>query len=184
MIIDIRQKKLSIGDQYQITLNGEPIYTASREVFQWLAEILVFDVPANRLSIKINKRFHLFKANYEISLDAMVCSFKTVSYLRAHFRCQNTGDNYDIYGHRGRKYSIFKNGRQVGWWEKDRVTWLEGDQYRIIANDDTHIELLIAFCLIIDNYFSSNHGEDIMTINWGYFGLQARHFDQDWRPDS
>lgn len=170
--------------QFRILINEELMYTASRELLQWLAEIVVLKISTKHLSIKINKQFHLFKANYKISLDHTTCIFQTVSYLKSHFRCQFAGDRYDIYGHRGRKYSIFRNEEQVGWWEKEIITWLEGDRYRIIANDDDNAKLLIAFCLIIDNYVTGNHGEEVLTINWGYFGLQNRPFDEDWQPRS
>lgn len=180
MIITIHQKKLSIGDQYDIALNGASKYTASRAVLQWLAEILVFDLPSKRQQLKINRRFQWFKATYEISFGHSQCLFKTISYLKSHYQCQCAADTYDIYAHRGRKYSIFKNNRQVAYWEHALLTWLEGDQYRITADDDSCAELLIAFCLIIDNYVYGNHGESLLTINWGYFGLEAKPFNPAW----
>jgi uncharacterized protein YxjI len=183
MIIDIRQNKFSIGDKYRVSVNGTLKYVASRQPIQLMAEILVFNASSDILKAKINKHFHLFKANYEITFsDGTICFFQTVSYLRSHYNCQIATDIYDIYGHRGRKYSIYRNDQQIAWWEKEMITLLEGDEYKITANEDCNAELLICFCLIIDNYANGNHGENVLTINWGYLGLQARKFDKTWRP--
>jgi hypothetical protein len=59
---------------------------------------------------------------------------------------------YDIYGHRGRKYSIYKNDQQVAWWDKEAVGWFAGDNYKIFANANSDPELLISFCLVIGNF--------------------------------
>ncbi|MGY0035659.1 hypothetical protein [Pedobacter sp. NJ-S-72] len=141
MIIDIQQKKLSIGDQHRISVNGALKYTVSRQPIQFMAEILVFNANSDVLKAKINKRFHLFKANYEITFaDGLISFFRTVSYIRSHYSCQIATDVYDIYGHRGRKYSIYKNDEQVAWWEKGMITLLEGDEYRITASEACNAE--------------------------------------------
>lgn len=183
MIIDIHQNKFSIGDKYRVFIDGALKYTVSRQPIQLLAEILVFNADNNVLKLKINKRFHLFKANYEITFsNDITCSFRTVSYLRSNYSCQLGEDIYDIYRHRGRKYSIYRNNQQVAWWEKGTITIMEGDEYKITASSDCNAELLMCFCLITDNYATGNHGENILTINWGYLGLQARQFDENWLP--
>lgn len=183
MVLDINQKKLSPNDNYHIYKEGELKYTAYRHVFQLMPKIQFFEKGANFPKMKIHKRFHLFKAIYDIIYaDKQVFTFRTVSYLKSHYQYQNGNDTYDVYGHLGRKYSIYKNNKQTAWWKKDIITWLEGDRYRIIADSNSDAELLIAFCLIIDNYTSANHGDSILTINWGYFGSQAKTFDPDWIP--
>jgi hypothetical protein len=51
---------------------------------------------------------------------------------------------YEIFGHKGRKYSILKN-KQVAYWNKNCVTWFDGDNYRIVADNDCDFELIISF---------------------------------------
>lgn len=77
---------------------------------------------------------------------------------------------------------MYKNDEQVAWWDKKRVTWFEGDNYKIVADNKGHYELLIAFCLIIDNYLSNDKGNNSMTIDFGHIGPQARKFDKTWQP--
>lgn len=182
MIINIHQKKLSIVDQYKISINGVLKYLASSPP-GLLPEILVMDAENNRLKIKMKKHLQWFKAKYDIHiLDHELYCFNTISYFRSHFRCIAAGMVYDVYTHRGRKHSIFKDNKQIAWWEKHVISWLEGDQYSITADENSDANLLISFCLILDNYLSGNKGENLLTINWGYMGLQAKHFDENWQP--
>jgi hypothetical protein len=91
-------------------------------------------------------------------------------------------DNYDLYGHRGRKYSIYKNDIQVAWWDKNAVSWFSGDNYKITADKDCDVALIIFFCLIIDNF--SYHKKSIFNYSFGNIGFQAKMFDPAWQPKS
>jgi len=182
MEIVINQKKIAIGDKYRIFINQQPSHTASRQIFQLLAEILLFNDKENSPRITINKRLSWFKPKYDISRrDGTKLAFRTKSYWKLHYQCQSGIDCYDIYGHKGRKYSIYKNDTQVAWLTKSIITWLEGDNYHITADDDSDSDLLIAFCLIID-HTKGNHGENALTINVGHVGFQAKKFNPQWLP--
>lgn len=184
MIIDIYQKKLSLGDKYKVFINHVLTYVVSKQPLQLKPEILVMDTDNNMLKIRIVKCLQWIKAKYVISFsESQVYSFKTVSYFRSHFQCITKDAVYDIYRHRGRKCSIYKDHDQIAWWQKDLITWLEGDTYRITSNENADIDLLISFCLILDNYTSGNKGEDVLTINLGYMGLQAKRFNKEWVPN-
>ena len=138
MEIDINQKKISIGDKYQIFTNGIKSHMATRQLLQLLPEIHLFEGNGGGVAkMTINKRLSWFKAKYDITRwDNNILQFRTKSFWKLHYYCDCGSDHYDIYGHRGRKYSIYKNGTQVGWWEKAGVSWFSGDNYKIIADND------------------------------------------------
>lgn len=183
MEIVIDQKKIAIGDKYNIFINQQASHYASRQLIQLLAEIFLFDKEQGAPILKINKRFYWFKAKYDIRVaDGAVFPFRTKSYWKRHYQCQADKDCYDIYGHRGRKYSVYKNNVQIAWWKKGVITWFEGDHYIMQANDDSSAPLLIAFCLILDN-MEGHHGENAFTINIGHVGFQAKKFDPKWLPN-
>jgi len=71
---------------------------------------------------------------------------------------------------------------QVAWWDKEAVTWFEGDNYHIDADDDIDRELIISFCIIIDDFTSKSHEDNTVTYDIGNFGLWAKKFDASWRP--
>lgn len=91
-------------------------------------------------------------------------------------------DLYEIFGHKGRKFSVYKNDKQVAWWDKDAVTWFNGDNYKIIADKDSDYELIISFCLIIDHTSSNNNDGNTMTVDFGNIGSTVKQFDPAWQP--
>jgi hypothetical protein len=83
----------------------------------------------------------------------------------------------------GRKYSVYKNDKQIAWWDKQAVSWFNGDNYTIIADSDADYELIIAFCLIIDNQYNNNDNSNTVTFDFGNIGGQVRKFNTDWKPN-
>jgi uncharacterized protein YxjI len=183
MEIDINQTQISIGDKYEIFTDGQQTYNASAKIFRIFAEINLFEFNSEAPRMIIKKRFAFFAAKYNITRwDQAVFEFKTVSFWRSHFQCLCGPDMYDIYGHRGRKYSVYKNDRQVAWWDKKAVTWFNGDNYKIIADKDCDKNLIISFCLVIDNYASNDKEKKAFNFDIGKIGPQAKKFDSSWQP--
>jgi hypothetical protein len=183
MRLDINQKKISIRNKFNIFLNGHPAYQAQQELFRLLPVINLFE-QENPVVIRFSarKRLTLLNINYDITRwDNAVFHFRTVSFFKRHYRCEVDGDVYDIYGHRGLKYSVYRNDVQVAYWQKESVSWFEGDNYKLIASDDVSAELLALFNIIIDNA-KSRKNKGTFNINWGYIGPQARPFDPSWIP--
>ena len=183
MEIDINQKKISIGDKYQIYTDGQQTHFASRQLFNLLPVINLFENNNGKPRMTINKKRSWFKESYDITRwDNNVLQFRTKSYWKLHYQCQCGNDTYNVYGHRGRKYSIYKNDNQIAWWDKNAVTWFVGDNYKIIADKGSDIDLLISFCLIVDNFESDSHDGSTVTIDLGNIGFQAKKFDKGWQP--
>jgi len=76
---------------------------------------------------------------------------------------------------------VYKNDTQVAWWTKQAVSWFSGDNYKIIADNNCNYNLIIAFCLIIDDY-KSNGKKSVINISIGRLGPQAKKFDPTWNP--
>jgi uncharacterized protein YxjI len=183
MEIDINQKKISIGDKYQIFIDGQQTHRASAKIFRIFAEINLFDMSSDFPEMTIKRRFAFFKAKFDITRkNDTVIELRTISFWKSHFQCVSGADMYDIYGHRGRKYSVYKNDRQVAWWDKQAVSWFNGDNYRIVSDKDCDKNLIISFCLAIDNYASNDSEKKTVNIDIGKIGPQARKFDPDWQP--
>jgi hypothetical protein len=181
MIININQKKISIGDKYEIFTDTEPTHRASSKLFHLFPEIDLFENGSELAVLTINKLFAFFVAKYNITLpDGLTIRFKTTSFWKGHYRCDHGSDRYDIYRHNGRKCSIYCNYRQIAWWDKKAVTWFNGDNYTIFADKHCNKNLVIAFCLIIDNYTEGE--KNTLNIDLGRIGPQAKKFDRYWLP--
>jgi uncharacterized protein YxjI len=183
MRIDINQKKIAIGDKYQIFIDGQPTYKASNELFRLLSVINLFRNDDAGARLTINKQWFFWKPKYTIRLHGnSTVEFRADSWWEMHYQCHCSPDIYHVYGHRGRKYSVYRNNTQVAWWEKEAVSWFEGDNYAITADNDCNAELIIAFCLIIDNHKSKRHGDDAVSYDIGNIGGQVKEFDPHWKP--
>jgi uncharacterized protein YxjI len=184
MRIDINQKKIAIGDKYQIFIDGKLLFKASNELFHWLSVINLYRNDSTRAALTINKQWFFFKPKYHIRLHDYnsTVEFRADSFWMMHYQCHCSPDIYHIYGHRGRKFSVYKNNTQVAWWEKEAVSWFEGDNYAITADSDSNLELIIAFCLIIDNHKSKRHGDDAVSYDIGNMGGQVKEFNMYWQP--
>ncbi len=184
MEININQKKISIGDKYQVFIDGSQVYRAAAKIFRLFAEINVFDLNSDLPLMTIKRRFAFLKAKFDISKsDGNAYQLITKSFWKGHYQCIWGADVYDIYSHRSRKHSIYKNDRQVAWWDQKAVTWFAGDNYTMTADKDCDKLLIISFCLAIDNYANNDKNKGAVNFNPGrLLAPQARKFDPGWLP--
>ena len=125
MQIDINQKPISLGDKYKVFIEGKEIFTGNMRLFESFPVIHLTESRVNR-QITISKIFSWFKAKYQLTIgDGNVLDFITLSACKRHFRCNYGSEIFEVYGHKGRKYSVYKNGRQVARWEKKMVHGLK-----------------------------------------------------------
>lgn len=184
MEILIEQKSISLGSKYNIFVNRIHTHHAIRDFFQRIPPTIdLFEKNSEDIKIRI-KDYSWYKPQFDIfTWDYGTLNFITISFWKNHYQCKCQEDVYDIYGHKGRKYSIFKNNIQIAYFSKEMVSFFAGDAYTIIANNDAHAELLISFCLIIDNFGNKNNNAAI-TIDFGNLGWFSRKFNYNWKPEN
>jgi uncharacterized protein YxjI len=86
MEIDINQKRISIGDKYQIFIDGIQAYHAAAKIFRLFAEINLFDLNSDFSLVTIKRKFAFFTAKYDITKkDGNVYQFVTKSFWKGHF---------------------------------------------------------------------------------------------------
>lgn len=155
----------------------------SIETFRGLPEIELFKNGSDGPRYVIRKNRSFFKTSYDLTKwDNSILEFRTKSVWKGHYLCSDGQDYYEIFAHRGWKYSVFRNDSQIAYWDGDTDSLVSGDKYIILADRDADVELLIAFCLVLDNNESANIDGNIMTIDFGNLGMQARKFDETWQP--
>lgn len=181
MRIDINQKKIAFGNKFSIVKDGITIINAASRLFRILSVTELFK-PNSELPLgTIRRRLAVFNAKYDIELvNQASYHFSTISWWKNHHQCTNGSTTFDVYGHRGRRYSIYKNGEQVAYFKKEAVTFFEGDNYMLIANNDADHFLLCCIVLTVDNYRSNNKNDSAVNIDFGHI-FQARPFDENWQ---
>ncbi|MDB5258734.1 MAG: hypothetical protein JWM14_3429 [Chitinophagaceae bacterium] len=183
MRIDINQAKISWFNSYKIFIDQKKTHRAECDFVFFTSIIELYKVTSNKPVVMIKKRWSVFKPKYDILFkDGMVAQFRTESIWSCHYYCHFNNDRYTIYSHLERKYSIYKNDIQIAWWDKEAVVWFSGDNYKLTADSDAPIELIISFCLIIDNYFNKRHNGNILTYDFGEVLAEDRKFNRKWIP--
>jgi len=65
--------------------------------------------------------------------------------------------------------------------DKKAVSWFAGDNYKITADNDCDIDLIISFCLIVDNFSNNDKDGNTVTYDLGNIGFQVKKFDNTWQ---
>jgi len=186
MEIEILKKGTPLNELYQISIDGHITHTAVKVASDSPVEINLFESnnTLNKPRLTITRKAAWFAAKYDIKRwDNDPIEFRTKSFWKTYYQSECGIDTYDIYGHRKRKYSIYKNNRQIAWWDKDVVSEFKGDNYRIIADKKADYNLLISFCLIINDYTSQRVDENYSSFNIGNIGPEEKKFDKNWTPN-
>lgn len=186
MKIIINQKSVSLVDEYQVYTKGKLNFTAILEPLQTSARINIYDSNSKNIVLKIIKKNFGVRANYLIEdlRINQVYSFEEINNIKLTLKCQIGEHLFQLYGHNGNKYSIFKNQNQIAYWEKNNLIIGEKDSYEIIANDSEDVLLLTAFCICVDNAKNNFHNElSILKFDIGFKGNMLKKFDNEWEPN-
>lgn len=180
LIIDVNQKKISIGDKYTIAFNGQPFYKAKASLWKIFPKITLHPLQGDEVYMSIEQGFGFIKPNIVFSIGSAQYKLETISWWKRRFSVTVGNDFYEIVGHRGRKVSIFQNGRQIAWFTKDAVTFFAGDNYHCIANTNAPGEWLIAAMLFWDMHYNRGDKKAI-NVQFGSI-VQSQPFDASWQP--
>ena len=182
MEIDINQNPIPEGERYQIFISARPTHIATTTILDMLPQVSLQSIGKRRPKYVVKKRFVEFGLHYRLTrFDHVVLDFVSSSSWKRHFYCISGTNRYDIYGHFGNKYSIFKNNVQVGWWGKKSVSWFKGKNYKMIVNVETDVDLLMAFYLVIDSHAAYDNNGKAGGFEFSKFALPVKRFNNRWR---
>jgi hypothetical protein len=178
--VTIEEGKFSFRSEYEISA-GDSIYYA-RKLSSFLAKLELHSQSKDgHLLAKIQSRFSFRdKYNFELS-DGRVWHFECEKLLKRVFLCQCSEGSLRMYQHKGLRFSIFQNDRQIGAFSKNSVTYGKGNRYELLINDDA--DLIVVLCMILGfNTANEDDKEDTVTYDFGNIGPEDRPFDESWQP--
>jgi hypothetical protein len=164
-----------INKRYEVFLDGQLSYVISSKIFSLLPNLTISDSSTKEVKLKLKGVLAFFTTAFDIHRDNEVFNLRLKKAWKTQYNCQVGRDLYEIYAHRGRKYSVFKNDIQIAWWDSDLVI-VFGSRYKIIADKDSDYELLIAFCIGLEG------GGGGSSMDVGNIGGQGKIFDPHWQP--
>lgn len=179
-LIRISQKKISIGDKYVISVNGQQVLKGARSLWKLYPQVSVTPITGGDPLYIVEQRYAFLKPAFIFTFGGNKYDLTTISWWKRHYQIHMGQDIFDIYGHRGRKVSIFLNGKQVAWFESAAVTFLSGDEYNIHADASVSVDWLIAITLMWD-MFNNRGNKGLINIRFGSI-IQKVPFDKTWVP--
>ncbi len=180
-LIQISQKKIAIGDKYTISLNGNQVLKASRRLLKIFPLVEVMPLQGGNPVFTVERRMSWLKPAYVFTFGQNQYELTTVSWWKRHYQVHLGKDIFDIYGHRGRKVSVFLNNKQVAWFDSAAVTFFAGDEYNIHADGSVSVDWMIAIALFWDSWYNRSGNKSMINIKFGAI-IQKQPFDKSWIP--
>lgn len=181
MELNIKQKKLTFFiDEYAIYESDDLIYQAKSVFFSIPKKVKVYD-KSDIERITLTKALTFIHPEFDIIFSGGThLSLEGKSWMYDYLILRVPEGTFEIHHQKGLTLAIFLNDEQVAEITKNRVAYLGGDEYKIVANSDMSKELLIGICLAWDlNDFDN---ENSVTINLGNIGPVKKKSEPDWQP--
>ena len=160
--------------------NEEVYYTTGKTRLIFSNEISLFNIKDNSKKLTSKLKFG-FPPKLRIEMqDGIIYDLKMVGLQALQYTCAVGANKYEIFQHKDRKHSILKNGLMVAYIDKKEFAKFGNDQYTIIADDDSDIELFIAFALML-HLFHGSQKDQIASLDKGNY-WEKRAFDTSWQP--
>lgn len=180
MEVTIRENSLSFRSEYEVEMPGS-CYFARKSIFSYLAQIRL-QSSDEHIRANIQGRFSFFRGKYEFKLsDSRVFNFWCEKRWKRVFDCEGEKVTCRLYGHKGLRYSIFQDDRQIAAFTKNRVVFGKGNQYEISLNDDADVIVIICMVLAV-NTSENNDDNATVTVDFGSIGPEEKPFDERWQP--
>lgn len=165
--IQIEQKEVSFGKQFQININRKFRYLVDGFPNFLFGNYFIRNPDTHEVLIRIKIRSRLLNARYIIENrpENKKYIFKTKSYFRNSYICQTDSKKYELFEHRELKYSIYRDDYLTAYAKRERYSFLQGDSYNITLDETEDILLIIALFICMDDYRGNN--DSLFRINLG-----------------
>ncbi len=181
MFMQIVRERWSIRQKFDISIDGQPRMVAKRKFFTWFPKFTLYETGGEPI-LRTKCLFHAVRPRFEIRLrDGRTMRLAAESH-NFHFVCRAGRDRYELFAHKGRRVSIFRNDRQIAYFERQKLTVLNKRVYDVYADDDANAEWLAAFILAWDSHHVDETGEAEIRVDLGFLGPEDRPFDESWTP--
>jgi uncharacterized protein YxjI len=180
MDMTVQERKVSFSSEYDITAPADSYY--ARKAILALTDKIEITKQDGAAAAHIQGHFSPLRSKHDfIFADGRAFTFECEKMWTQVYACQGAGEAYTLYVHRGLKFSIFKDDRQVAAFTKNLVVLGSGNNYEIRMDSDADA-LLIACMVITINSAEFDDDKESVSIDFGNIGPQGRRFDEAWEP--
>jgi hypothetical protein len=178
----IKEHKFSLRSVYDIT-SDIASYTAQKAFVSLLANLEV-RTPNDRVVATIHGNFSLFRANYDFALaDGRNFHYACEKFWRGVYSCIGPSANYHLFQHKGVRYSIFQDDKQIAALTSNQFIVGNGREYDVQMNHDADLLVITCMVLAINTEAGDDKQDATFTYDFGNFGPEDRKFDESWQPN-
>ena len=175
MDVVIQERRFTFSSEYEI-LGAGPALRARREAFSFPARIQV-KFENGPTFVTIQGRLAIVRRKYNIHFaDGRDYAFHCEKVRKGVYHCQRGDDVYRLYHHRGHRYSIFRNDRQIAAVQRAVYTVSRGNRFEVRMNRDADVTMVASMVLAM------NHAEGESDAYEHVRGSEDRKFDDNWQP--
>jgi uncharacterized protein YxjI len=178
--VTIQEPKFSFRSEYDISAAGSNCY--AWKAFFSFRDKLQIQAEDGRVLARIRGHFSFIRMKHDFEFsDGRIYRFRCEKFWRGVFRCEGNQECFRLYQHKGLRYSIFQDERQIAAFSKNRVTIGKGNRYDIQMDADA--DLVVLLCLVLTvNTAENADNKATVTVDLGNIGPEDRPFDESWQP--
>jgi uncharacterized protein YxjI len=180
--ISIQERKFSFTSEYDISAPGTSYY--AKKAYFSFNDRLQLQSSEGRILAKIRGYFSPFRNKHDFNIveDGRSYRFWCEKIWKQTYVCEGNGEPFHLYEHKGLKYSIFQNDRQIAAFVKNRIVFGNGNKYEIRMDSDADLIVVLCMVLAINSSEEDNNNGTSVTIDLGNVGPEDRPFDASWEP--
>ncbi len=177
----VKERKISFTSEYDITAHGATYY--ARKTVMAINDHLEIKDEDGRVAATIQGFFSPIRGKHDFVLaDGRTYHFQTETFWKPSYSCVGNGETYTLYRHKGLRCSIFCGDRQVAAFDKNTVVLGGGNEYDIRMDRDVNLMVIVCMVLTINTEDYDEDKQNLISINIGRIGPEARTFDETWEP--
>lgn len=182
MDVTIKEHKFSLRSEYDIVSPTED-YFAQKALLSLLAKLEI-RTKNEQVLATIHGNFTLFRANYDFALaDGRNFHYQCEKLWKGVYSCVGPSGSYHLFRHKGVRYSIFQDDKQIGAITRNKLVVGTGHEYDIRMNADADLIVISCMILALNTEDDSNDdNQNTFTYDFGNIGPEDRKFDESWQP--
>ena len=180
MYISLDERALSWTSEYDISIAGIQ-YSAKRHISIFSKHLDLFAGNGD-LVATLKSKFSPFKPHYVFEFaDGREYDYWCEKIWKGVYICTGNGEaEFELYTHKGLRWSIFQNGNQIAGFTKNRLTFGQGNKYEIRLNSNANAIVIVCMVLALN---TSESGDDNATVTYDFGqSMEEQPYDESWQP--
>jgi hypothetical protein len=179
--VSIQEKSFSFGIEYVIETPTTRL-EAHKKILSLLPHITLQSADDSTLATITGWSF--LRSSFTIDLAGRgIYKYHTEKLWKGVDICEGDGGPFHLYAHKGVRYSIFQNDKQIAAFSRNRFIIGNGREFDLRVNSGVNLPLIISMVLCLNTEDDDDETNSTFTYDFGQLGPEDRKFDETWRPD-